>query len=78
MPSVGAYEAKTRFSELLKQVQRGEHFYITHHGVVVAVLAPLDASTGRPRNEVIEAIKAFRRGRSLGLPVRQLVEEGRL
>jgi MraZ protein len=29
MPSIGAYEAKTHFSELLKRVQRGERFIIT-------------------------------------------------
>ncbi|MEJ5247640.1 type II toxin-antitoxin system Phd/YefM family antitoxin [Caldilinea sp.] len=77
MPSIGAYEAKTHFSELLKRVQRGERFIITHHGAPVAVLAPLESAPERPVDEVIAALKAFRRKRSLDLPLKALIEEGR-
>ena len=38
---VGTLEAKTRFSELLAAVQRGQRFHITRHGRPVAELAPL-------------------------------------
>ena len=37
---VGAYEAKTHFSQLLKQVEEGETVYITRHGKRVAELHP--------------------------------------
>lgn len=77
MSYIGAYEAKTRFSQLLKRVQRGERIYVTHHGVPVAVLAPLEVVQTRPVAEVIAALKDFRRGRSLGMPVKALIEEGR-
>jgi len=78
MTTIGAYEAKTRFSELIRRVSRGEQILITHHGVPVAVLSPLEpASTQSPR-EVIAALKAFRAGRSLGdLSIRDLIAEGR-
>lgn len=78
MPNVGAYEAKTRFSELLKKVQQGEHFYITHHGVVVAALMPVPPVSQRSRAETIAALRNFRRGRKADIPLRQLIEEGRL
>ncbi len=48
MPTeVGAFEAKTKFSELLRKVDQGERFTITLRGRVVAELAP-PAPTMRP------------------------------
>lgn len=76
MPYFGAYEAKTHFSELLKRIQRGERIYITLHGVPVAVLAPAETAA-RPVAEVIAALKDFRRGRHLDMPIKSLIREGR-
>jgi prevent-host-death family protein len=38
--SVGAYDAKTRLSELLDRVERGEQIIITRHGRPIARLVP--------------------------------------
>ncbi|MEN3011243.1 MAG: type II toxin-antitoxin system prevent-host-death family antitoxin [Candidatus Bipolaricaulaceae bacterium] len=77
MPEIGAYEAKTRFSELLRRVQQGERFVITKHGVPIAVLQPV--SQKRDVEEVIQAIEEFGRKHSLGgLRIQDLVEEGRM
>lgn len=38
---VGTLEAKTRLSELLIDVQRGQHYYITKHGKRIAELSPV-------------------------------------
>jgi prevent-host-death family protein len=38
--SIGAYDAKTRLSELLDRVERGEQIVITRHGKPVARLVP--------------------------------------
>jgi prevent-host-death family protein len=38
--SVGAYDAKTRLSELLDRVERGEQIVITRHGRPIARLVP--------------------------------------
>jgi prevent-host-death family protein len=40
MSSVTAFEAKTRFGELLERVSRGEEVVITRHDKVVARLVP--------------------------------------
>ena len=41
MPTeIGSFEAKTKFSELLRKVELGETFTITLRGRVVAQLAP--------------------------------------
>jgi len=78
MTQVGAYEAKTRLSQLLDQVARGEEIIITKHGVPVAALTPI---TGRQQNPeaAIAAIKIFRQEHRLaGMSIRQMIEEGRL
>ena len=78
MTTFGAYEAKTRFSELIRRVSRGEQIVITHHGVPVAVLAPIEPTSTQSPREVIASIKALREGRSLGdLSIRDLIAEGR-
>jgi prevent-host-death family protein len=40
MESIGAFDAKTRLSELLERVRKGESFVITRHGHPVARLIP--------------------------------------
>ena len=78
MTTIGAYEAKTRFAKLIERVERGERIVITRHGVPVAVLHPVEEAPTVPPEQVIAALKAFRRGRRLdGLSVREMIEEGR-
>lgn len=77
MNEIGAYEAKTHFSSLLQRVRRGERFYISHHGVRLAVLAPVAPEKSEPLAQVIEQIKTFRREHSAGVSIKELIEEGR-
>lgn len=79
MPQVGTYEAKTRLSQLLEQVAKGEEIIITKHGVPVAVLGPVPACRKADPKQVIAAVRACRRGRRLeGLSLRDLIQAGRL
>ncbi len=78
MESVGAYEAKTHLSDLLKRVARGERITITRHGSPVAVLIPPDPAQAVDVDTVIEEIRAFRKKRRLGdASIREMIEEGR-
>ncbi len=45
---IGAFEAKTRLSELLDHVSRGRVYRITKRGRPVAELRPIAKGTGRP------------------------------
>ena len=77
--TVGAFEAKTRLSELLELTAMGERFTITKRGKPVAMLVPLEEE---PRMTVDEAMFAMSEIRSRvtlgeGLTVRDLIEEGR-
>jgi prevent-host-death family protein len=38
---IGAFEAKTHFSQLIERVVHGEEFFITRHGKPVARIIPL-------------------------------------
>jgi len=78
METVGAYEAKTHLTELLKRVAKGERITITKHGIPVATLQPADPARKRPVREVIDQLKRFRGGHRLDGPsIRQMIEEGR-
>ena len=78
MPSeIGAYQAKTQLSALLERVARGEQFTITKHGRPVARLVPAKRVGPDRRREAVERLKVFGKGRILGVPVKQLIEEGR-
>ena len=52
-----AYEAKARFSELLRRVRQGQRVYISYRGREVAELRPLQVSRRSlpDRLEVLEA-----------------------
>ncbi|HZZ43623.1 MAG TPA: type II toxin-antitoxin system prevent-host-death family antitoxin [Tepidisphaeraceae bacterium] len=44
METIGAFEAKTRLSELLDRTEQGETFQITKHGRLVGKLIPPDTT----------------------------------
>ena len=75
---IGAYEAKTHLPALLERAQRGEHITITKHGKPIARLVPIQKSSPDRRAEAIEKLKEFAKGRTLGVPIKQLINEGRI
>jgi prevent-host-death family protein len=62
LSSVGAYDAKTRLSELLDRVEKGEQIIITRHGRPVARLVPERSQDVARAIEALDRITA-RRGR---------------
>ncbi|HEX7450579.1 MAG TPA: type II toxin-antitoxin system prevent-host-death family antitoxin [Pirellulales bacterium] len=77
--TVGSYDAKTRFSELIEQVESGDEITITRHGRPVARLIPIKKKhTAAERREAIDRIKQLRKGLTLkGLKIADLIREGR-
>ena len=79
---VGAFEAKTKFSELLDRVERGEEIIITRHGKPVARLKPVQGTTREEREaqaeEALRRLKELRKGVRLdGLDWKELRDAGR-
>ena len=78
MPTIGAYQAKTQFSALIKKVMKGERFTITRYGEPVAVLSPVESAPPHPIGDIIEDIKTLRQEHLLGdINIREMIEEGR-
>ena len=78
MRTAGSYEAKTHLPRLLEEVAGGEEITITKHGVPVAVLVPPPEEKRKSTAEVIEELREFRKGNTLGgLKIKDLIEEGR-
>ena len=85
MSKVTAFEAKTRFGELLERVSKGEEVIITRHDKPVARLIPEGA---RRLDDVRRAVEGLRelqqkirrrsRAKLSARDVRAAIEEGRL
>lgn len=77
--TIGAYEAKTHFAEVLARVEAGEEVTITRHGAAVARLVPVRRAASREeRRAAIDAIRQLAKGHRLrGLRIKDLVAEGR-
>ena len=74
---IDAEEAQAQLLALLDRVARGEEIVITQHGRPIARLVSVgDADTER-RRAAIARIKELRDGHTLGVPVKQLINEGR-
>lgn len=79
---VGAFDAKTRFVDLLDRVERGEVIVITRHGHPVARLVPFDETVDRERaRAAVERLMTFGEGEDIRLPkgvsIEDLIREGR-
>jgi prevent-host-death family protein len=78
MPTeIGAYQAKTHLPALLERVARGEQITITKHGRPIARLVPIERAGPDRRSAAVERLKTFADGHTLGVPVKQLIGEGR-
>ena len=60
MATVTAFQAKTRFGELLDRVARGEEIVITRHEKVVARLVPEGGCNLKHIQEVVAELRAGR------------------
>jgi len=74
---IGAFDAKTKLSEILRKVERGERFTITRRGKAVANIVPATAKATPARDEAYERL---RNPRIKGIPgdtVLEWIQEGR-
>jgi len=61
MREVQASDAKTRFAELLTEVERGETVVVTRHGRPIARIIPDEAQRQKDIDEARKAIKELRK-----------------
>jgi prevent-host-death family protein len=73
---VGAFEAKTKFSELLEEAHGGREILVTRRGVPMAKLIPVSDR----KSDILALLAGFDEIRATAKPgpsVRSLIEEGR-
>jgi len=77
---IGAFEAKTHFSQLIEKAEQGEDFIITKRGKPVAKIVPFQQEPEMTFKEAVEQLKELRklyRGEPGSFNVREAIEEGR-
>ena len=77
---IGAFEAKTHFSQIIQKVENGEDFVITKRGKPVAKIIPFKKEPEITFKEAVEQLKEMRklyRGEPGSFNIREAIEEGR-
>jgi prevent-host-death family protein len=76
---IGAYEAKTKLPELLRQVQAGKRFTITNRGKAIADLIPSEGQTAKDPAAAIDQFLAFKKSNPVRakIDIKAAIEEGR-
>jgi prevent-host-death family protein len=78
---IGAYDAKTRLPELLREVKAGRRFTITNRGEAIADLIPSESHRTADAGAAIEKFQAYIRSNPVKprrkLQVKALIKEGR-
>jgi prevent-host-death family protein len=76
---IGAYDAKTNFSEFLRKARSGMAFRITNRGEHVADLVPPGTELRRNGAKAARRMQQFIHDKSLisGVDIKALIEEGR-
>jgi len=78
MATVGAFEAKTKFSALLERAERGEQITITRRGKPVAKLVKIDRPVRDGGDRILARLKATRENATLGgISWKELRDTGR-
>ena len=76
---IGAFEAKTHFSQILEKIENGGDFIITKRGKPVAKIIPFKEEK-MSRKEAINALREMRKlynGKPGEFNIREAIEDGR-
>ncbi|SHK96490.1 type II toxin-antitoxin system Phd/YefM family antitoxin [Alicyclobacillus tolerans] len=77
MKTIGAYEAKTHFAELLEQVSLGETIIVTKRGIPVAKVIPIEQDK-LDYQHILRQFQSLRTNvKSAQTSLKEMIEEGR-
>jgi len=77
---IGAFEAKTHFSQIISKVEHGADFIVTKRGIPVAKIIPFEQKQEMTWEELLEKFREQRklfRGKPGSFNIREAIEEGR-
>ena len=78
--TVGAFEAKTHFSQILEKAEHGAEFIITKRGKPAAKIIPFKQEPEMTFKDAVEQLREMRkfyRGKPGSFNIREAIEEGR-
>lgn len=77
--TIGTYEARTHWSEVIQEVKKGEHYVITHHGEPIAELVPPRPQTRqeRSRHAARQMLDFMARRAPVPVDIKISINEGR-
>jgi prevent-host-death family protein len=77
---IGAFEAKTHFSQIINEVERGADYVVTRRGKPVAKIIPFEQKPEMTFHEACDKLREMRklfRGEPGSFNIREAIEEGR-
>ena len=77
---IGAFEAKTHFSRIIQEVERGTDYVITKRGKPVVKIIPFEQGKSMTRKEAMAKLVEMRklyRGEPGSFNLREAIEDGR-
>jgi prevent-host-death family protein len=74
---IGSYDAKTKLSEILRKVQKGQSFTITKHGKPVADVVPSRSTSHQRTLDAIEDILKIQGKTVADDVIKASIEDGR-
>jgi prevent-host-death family protein len=76
--SIGAFEAKTKFSSLLERAKHGERMTITQRGKPVAMIVPFAPERSARTQDLVDRMRRLAEGQTLGdLDIKEMINSGR-
>ncbi len=73
---IGTFEAKTHFSEIIDEVQKGRHYTITKRGKPVAKIIPFTQENPR-RKDIVAELFSFQEASKVPFDIKNAIKSGR-
>jgi prevent-host-death family protein len=75
--TIGVFDLKAQLSAVLEDVTAGQVYTVTRHGHPIARISPVSASTVEERRAAAARMRKARAGRTLGMPMKDAISQGR-
>ncbi|MGI9137389.1 MAG: type II toxin-antitoxin system Phd/YefM family antitoxin [Candidatus Nanopelagicales bacterium] len=75
--TIGVFDLKSQLSSVLEEVIAGQVYTVTRHGHPIARITPISGSSVDERRAAAARMKDARRGRALGMPMKDAISQGR-
>ena len=75
--TIGVFDLKSHLSSVLEEVMAGQVYTVTRHGHPIARITPITSGSLDERRAAAQRMKAARKGRTLGMSMKDAISQGR-